>query len=399
MKKFYLALERGLFQKSIYPLEGSVSIGRSPQNEITLVDWAVSREHARISFRNDTWAIKDLGSTNGIIFSGERVAERILQPGDSFQIGEFTLHFMEKDVMEGVNQLSDTMKAFEGITRYQPFMLEGHHPEYGFMGLRETLQSTNIFNSLRDKEFRELEAGANLHLFSAGQLIFREGDPGRSTYVVLDGQIKVFTMDYDGKEIQLATLGANQFFGEMSLLTGEPRSSSVATVEESLLSEISYKSMRRLMFRHPQVKDVMLAYFNERAEDSSKKRTEAGIEDRRNQPRLNERLVVGFTVWPTEDLPEEMISHTYKGTSSDISLNGMQLAVLGPAMESFRSGCHLQLEIELPQPWGRIHTLGIARRVISSELTFQIGIEFSGTSTKDHQKLKDFIYGEDHSPS
>jgi CRP-like cAMP-binding protein len=396
MKKYYLALERGLFQKSIYPLERSVTIGRSSQHEITLVDYAVSRSHAKISLQNNVWVIEDLGSTNGIIFAGERVTEKVLQSGDTFQIGDSTIHFMEKDSLTDINELSNTMKAFEGISKYQSPLLEGYCTKLGFMSLQETLQSTHVFNSLGDKEFSELEAVANLHLFSADQLIIQEGDPGRSTFVILDGRVRVFTKDYDGNEILLSTLGAHEFFGEMSLLTGEPRSSSVATVEESLLSEISYKNMRNLMMRHPEVKDVLLAYSSKRMEDSREKRAEVGTEDRRSHPRLKERLMVRFTVWPTEALPEEMISHTYKGTSSDISLDGAQLAVMGPAMEAFRPGCQLQLEIELPQPWGKVHTLGIIRRLTSGKHTVQIGIEFSDTSTQDNKKLKEFIYGEVH---
>jgi branched-chain amino acid transport system substrate-binding protein len=122
-----------------------------------------------------------------------------------------------------------------------------------------------------------LEDITNLHLFGADQLIVREGDTGRSLYIVLDGRVKVFNKDYNDREFQIATLEANQFFGEMALLTGQPRSSSVATVEESLLSEISYGNMSRLMLRYPQIKEVLLKYFRERQADTKKKRAEASI--------------------------------------------------------------------------------------------------------------------------
>ena len=396
MKKHYLALERGLVQKSIYPLEGLMTIGRSSQNDITLMDWTVSRTHARLSFSKNAWLIEDLGSANGIIFEGERVAEKLLQPGDTFQIGESTLYLIQENVAADVQHLSDTMKTFAGITKYQSPLLGRSHTTSGFMSLRETLLMTQMFNCLGETDFKELDALANLHLFSASQTVIREGDPGRSTYVILEGRIKVFTTDYAGNELQLATLGANQFFGEMSLLTGEPRSSSVATMEESLLSELSYKNMRRIMHRYPQIKEVMFSHFGKRAEDSRKKRVAAGAQDRRHQVRLNERLMASFTVWPTESLPEEMISHTYQGTSSDISLDGTKLAVMGPAMDSFCPGCQLQLQIELPEPWGTFYTLGIVRRMISGKLTVQLGIEFSGTSNNEYAKLKEFIYGEVH---
>ena len=66
MNRFYLCQEKGELQKSIYPLEGSVSIGRSPENDITLVDYNVSRTHARVSFQQGSWRIEDLGSANSM---------------------------------------------------------------------------------------------------------------------------------------------------------------------------------------------------------------------------------------------------------------------------------------------------------------------------------------------
>ena len=72
MSRFYLGLKRGTLQKSVYPLEGSMTIGRSGENDITLMDFDVSRSHARISFQGGTWIIEDLGSSNGIILGGKR---------------------------------------------------------------------------------------------------------------------------------------------------------------------------------------------------------------------------------------------------------------------------------------------------------------------------------------
>jgi hypothetical protein len=168
----------------------------------------------------------------------------------------------------------------------------------------------------------------------------------------------------------------------------------VATLEDSLLGEISYKNMSGLMLRYPQIKEVLLQYFRERVEDSKMKRAKASIEERRFQPRLNDRLMVRFTVWPEETLPEAMIDHTYKATSSDISPSGTLLVVMGPAMEAFRPGCQLQLEIALPAPWGKIATLGTIRHVDHGEHTAQLGVEFSDISAENVKKLQDFLYGQ-----
>jgi CRP-like cAMP-binding protein len=394
VKRFYLGLKRGKLQKSVYPLEGSVSIGRSPENDIALADYNVSRTHARVSFQNGSWIIDDLGSANGIIFAGERVVSRVLRPGDVFQIGESTLTFVEEGTLDKAEELSETMQMFMGLINYQSPFVDPTRTNPGSMRLQGALLSTPIFRSLGKKELRGLEDISNLHYFSANQLILREGEPGRSIYIILDGRVKVFTKDREGKEFPLATLEPCQFFGEMALLTGKPRAGSIATLEETLLGEISYNNMNRLMMRYPQIKGVLLKYYNQRVEDSREKRAKANIAERRQQPRLKERLLVNFGVWPTESLPEEMINHSYMATSSDISLSGMMLDAMGPAMEAFREGCRLQLEIQLPNHHGRVETQGLVRHVSREKNTVKLGIVFVDTSTQDKEKLQCFLYGQ-----
>ena len=394
MKRYYLGLKREKLQQSIYPLEGSVSIGRSPENDITLVDYNVSRTHARISFQKGSWRIEDLGSANGVIFAGERVASKELKPGDSFQIGESILTFMEESSLEDSKQTSETMEVFASLIKYQSPFVDPNRNNPGFMRLQGALLSTPIFRSLGKKELRGLEDIANLHHFSAGQFILREGDPGRSIYIILHGRVKVFTKDHKGEEFPLATLEPYQFFGEMALLTGKPRSGSVATLEDTLLGEISYNNMNRLMMRFPQMKKVLLDYYRDREEDSKKKRAEANIKERRLQPRLKERLMVNFGVWPMEGLPEEMINHTYKATSEDISISGIMLVAMGPAMEAFNAGCRLQLDIQLPSHFGRVETQGLVRHVTRGKSTVKLGVDLVDTSAADKRKLQKFLYGQ-----
>ena len=111
MKKFYLGLNREGLQKSVYPLMGSITIGRSLENDVILVDWQVSRSHARISFQQNTWVIEDLGSANGILFADERVTKKKLKSGDTFQIGLATLSFVEEDALESSELMSQTMEV------------------------------------------------------------------------------------------------------------------------------------------------------------------------------------------------------------------------------------------------------------------------------------------------
>jgi len=72
-----------------YPIESpSVSLGRGPGVDLAFPDPAMSKQHACIEWAAGRLRLRDLGSTNGVIVAGERVAARELAHGDRFQLGE-----------------------------------------------------------------------------------------------------------------------------------------------------------------------------------------------------------------------------------------------------------------------------------------------------------------------
>ena len=118
MENCYLALEEGPIQKTLYPLTDQATIGRSPDNAISIEDPIVSRHHARITCQDGVWSVEDLGSANGIIFEGNRVDKMVLTSGDVFQIGETTFRFIQKDAQERSDHLFQTLEIMShDITR------------------------------------------------------------------------------------------------------------------------------------------------------------------------------------------------------------------------------------------------------------------------------------------
>jgi Protein of unknown function (DUF3662)/FHA domain len=75
------------------PLTDDATIGRLPECDVTLDDPSVSRRHARIWRTGGTWAIQDLGSTNGVKVNGSRVGESDLTDGDRLQLGSVAMQF------------------------------------------------------------------------------------------------------------------------------------------------------------------------------------------------------------------------------------------------------------------------------------------------------------------
>jgi cAMP-dependent protein kinase regulator len=72
-------------------------------------------------------------------------------------------------------------------------------------------------------------------------------------------------------------LGVGQFFGEMSLVSGKPRSSSVAALELSVLVELSYASMAKVIEQNLAVKEVLEEYHKVRKQDTLDKLAKMGL--------------------------------------------------------------------------------------------------------------------------
>lgn len=77
-----------------YVLKAKTSIGRTSRNDIQIFEDSVSRSHCEVVLGEEGYRIVDLGSHNGIVINGEKVAEHILQEGDLVQVGtrQFIFH-------------------------------------------------------------------------------------------------------------------------------------------------------------------------------------------------------------------------------------------------------------------------------------------------------------------
>lgn len=95
----------------------------------------------------------------------------------------------------------------------------------------DALRSVDTFRPLTDDQVSGLARHARLERYTAGEALVRQGDAGRSLFVVRAGDVRVERTE-GGSTRELARLGPGSFFGEMSLLTGEPRSASVVALGE-----------------------------------------------------------------------------------------------------------------------------------------------------------------------
>jgi CRP-like cAMP-binding protein/rhodanese-related sulfurtransferase len=82
-------------------------------------------------------------------------------------------------------------------------------------------------------------------------IIFREGDPGDSLYILSKGKVRIFRRDSSGMEINLATLEPGDTFGEMALLSGETRSAGAEVLEEAHLMVLAKDDFDRILRDFP----------------------------------------------------------------------------------------------------------------------------------------------------
>jgi len=269
MKRVYLVFQTGSNQQTVYPLLETTTIGRDSGNLIPLSDPTASRYHAKVHYQEGSWVVEDLGSTNGIVFGGKREERVTLNPGDTFQIGKTSFAVVEREIRESTDLLQSTLEFIS------PGSAVG--ADRRSVRLIDVISKIPFFAPLQEIEREELAEDATMHVFSAGEMIIREGDPGRSVYVILDGRVRVFTRDNGDNELELATLGVGQFFGEMSFVSGKPRSSSVAALELSVVVELSYDIMANIVEQNQAVKDFLEGYHKIRKKDTLKKLAEMGL--------------------------------------------------------------------------------------------------------------------------
>lgn len=87
--------------------------------------------------------------------------------------------------------------------------------------------------------------------YSIDELFFNTGDPGHEMYIILRGKVGVYLNSLDGFPIMVATLGPGDFFGEMSLLEGMPRSATIGAIEDTIVLIINENNFEQVIAQHP----------------------------------------------------------------------------------------------------------------------------------------------------
>ncbi len=147
---------------------------------------------------------------------------------------------------------------------------EGQEQLVGF------LKNVNLFSDLPDDSLAKLGSCLKTTEFPPSETIMREGAPGVSMYVIKEGVVEVRKKDPStGIDFLVAQLGPGAAVGEMSLLTGKPRSASVGTVEPTTVYSLTRADFRNLLTQYPEISLGLARILAERLEEANK---QVGVE-------------------------------------------------------------------------------------------------------------------------
>ncbi|MFV2072846.1 MAG: cyclic nucleotide-binding domain-containing protein [Thermoanaerobaculales bacterium] len=130
------------------------------------------------------------------------------------------------------------------------------------------LHASTLFSSFDRETLKEIIDSTLLRSFCEGDIVVTEGEPGSSLFLIVTGGVKVFTRTDDGGHLPLAELGPGDFFGEVSLLTGKPRTATITAHTPVTAIELDRTDVDRIAESHPEVHKVLDDFCNRRAQET-----------------------------------------------------------------------------------------------------------------------------------
>jgi CRP/FNR family transcriptional regulator, cyclic AMP receptor protein len=121
------------------------------------------------------------------------------------------------------------------------------------------LGSTDLFKNLDPPVLDQLARSVTFRNYRRGHLIFAQGEPGDSLFVISEGLVKVFVTSEEGEDMVLVTLRPPETFGELALIDGGLRSASAEALEPTTTLTLSRGTLIELLQRHPNLAQALLS--------------------------------------------------------------------------------------------------------------------------------------------
>jgi CRP/FNR family cyclic AMP-dependent transcriptional regulator len=135
----------------------------------------------------------------------------------------------------------------------------------------DVLRGLPLFSSLGQSELAALLPSVQRRSYPARSFILRAGEPADGLYILLSGRVKVVTGDGEGRELIVSMLGPNEFFGELGLIEGGARTTSVHSHEPCEVLQVTRKAMVECLQENAAVAMAMLRTVVDRLQDAHRR--------------------------------------------------------------------------------------------------------------------------------
>ncbi len=113
------------------------------------------------------------------------------------------------------------------------------------------LKKIPLFSSLKDEELEAINKASFTKNYMKDQMILLADEEGDTLFVIIHGKVKITSFAENGKEVIFSIMSEGDFFGDMSLLDGKPRSASVISIEDSELCLLRREEFNHLIETYP----------------------------------------------------------------------------------------------------------------------------------------------------
>jgi len=189
------------------------------------------------------------------------------------------------DALAGGGQFDEALAQYESTAKYYEEngltvqsiavrkkaekIQEAHRPATGPMQpvFDRQVPRSPLFEVLTPEERAALVKEMELEQHGEGDVIITEGDLGSSMYIIAQGEVKVYTRGAGGRggSVYLAKLGEGEFFGEVSVLTGKPRTATITASKPTDLLRLDKEKLDNALGKYPGIRKVLDDFYKKRA--------------------------------------------------------------------------------------------------------------------------------------
>jgi cAMP-dependent protein kinase regulator len=121
-----------------------------------------------------------------------------------------------------------------------------------------------LFPDFSNDELVAVMSGLQLIQYKAGDLVVAQGEPGDSLFLVTTGTVKAWIRNREGRYVLVRRLGDGDFFGEISVLSGSPRTATVVAATPCEMLELDRATLDGITEKYPRVREVLQRFYEQR---------------------------------------------------------------------------------------------------------------------------------------